>query len=130
MGLSLGVIWSIMKLHMNQIESLTKIINDFRDARNWRQFHNPKDLAISLSLEAGEVLEHFQWKSPEEIKEYIKENRKEIADELADVFYWVLLMSSDLEVDIEKAFLLKMKENGKKYPVKKAKGKHTKYDEL
>jgi NTP pyrophosphatase (non-canonical NTP hydrolase) len=115
---------------MNQIEALTKIINDFRDARNWRQFHNPKDLAISLSLEAGEVLEHFQWKSPEEIKKYVKEHKKEIADELADVFYWVLLMSSDLDIDIEKALKLKMKENNKKYPVKKAKGKHTKYNKL
>src|SRR3989338_7298293 len=88
---------------MNQIENLTKIINDFRDARDWRQFHNLKDIAISLSLEASEVLEHFQWKSTEEIKKYIKENKKEIADEVADVFYWVLLMSSDLEIDIEKA---------------------------
>src|SRR3989344_2588936 len=63
---------------MNQIENLTKIINDFRDARDWRQFHNLKDIAISLSLEASEVLEHFQWKSTEEIKKYIKENKKEI----------------------------------------------------
>lgn len=115
---------------MNQIDALTKIINDFRDARDWKQFHNPKDLAISLSLEAGEVLEHFQWKSPEEIKKYVKEHKKEIADELADVFYWVLLMSSDLDIDIEKALKLKMKENAKKYPIKKAKGKHTKYNKL
>ena len=116
--------------NMNQIDALTKIIDDFRDARDWRQFHNPKDLAISLSLEAGEVLEHFQWKSQEEIKKYVKEYKKEIADELADVFYWVLLMSSDLDIDIEKALKLKMKENNKKYPVKKAKGKHTKYNKL
>lgn len=115
---------------MNQIETLTKIINDFRDARDWKQFHNPKDVAISLSLEAGEVLEHFQWKSPEEIKKYIKENKKEIANELADVFYWILLMSNDLDIDIEKSFLLKMKENAKKYPIKKSKGKHTKYNKL
>jgi NTP pyrophosphatase (non-canonical NTP hydrolase) len=115
---------------MKQIETLTKIINDFRDARDWRQFHNPKDLAISLSLEAGEVLEHFQWKSSEEIKKYTKEHKKEIADELADVFYWVLLMSSDLDINIEKALKLKMKENAKKYPVKKAKGKHIKYNKL
>ena len=115
---------------MNQIETLTKIINDFRDARDWKQFHNPKDVAISLSLEAGEVLEHFQWKSKEEITEYIKKNKIEIGKELADVFYWVLLLSHDLNIDIEKAFLLKMKENSKKYPIKKAKGKHTKYNKL
>lgn len=115
---------------MDKIKILTKKIEDFREARNWKQFHNPKDLAISLSLEAGEVLEHFQWKSPEEIKKYIKKNKKEIADELADVLYWVLLLSHDLNIDIEKAFLLKMKKNNKKYPVKKAKGKHTKYNKL
>ena len=115
---------------MNQIKTLTKIINDFRDARDWRQFHNPKDLAISLSLEASEVLEHFQWKSPEEIKKYIKENKKAIAEELADVFYWVLLLSNDLDVDLEKAFVFKMQKNAKKYPIKKAKGKHSKYTEL
>ncbi len=115
---------------MDQIKVLTKKINDFRDARNWKQFHNPKDLAISLSLEASEVLEHFQWKSPEEIKKYIKENKKEIAEELADVFYWVLLMSSDFNIDIKKALELKMKKNAKKYPIKKAKGKHVKYNKL
>ena len=115
---------------MDQIKVLTRIINDFRDVRDWKQFHNPKDVAISLSLEAAEVLEHFQWKSLEEIKKYIKENKKDIADELADVFYWVLLMSSDLDIDIEKALKLKMKENGKKYPVKKAKGKNLKYNKL
>src|SRR3989338_3218369 len=104
---------------MNQIENLTKIINDFRDARDWRQFHNLKDIAISLSLEASEVLEHFQWKSTEEIKKYIKENKKEITDEVADVFYWVLLMSSDLEIDIEKALKNKMIKNAKKYHIKK-----------
>ena len=115
---------------MKQIQALTKIINDFREVRDWKQFHNPKDVAISLSLEAGEVLEHFQWKSPEEIKKHIKENKKEIAEELADVFYWILLLSDDLDIDIEKALMLKMKKNGKKYPVKKAKGKHLKYNKL
>lgn len=115
---------------MDQIRVLTQKINSFRDARDWKQFHNPKDVAISLSLEASEVLEHFQWKSKEEIEEYIKMHKEHIGEELADVFYWVLLMSSDLNIDIEKALKLKMKENNKKYPVKKAKGKHTKYNKL
>jgi len=115
---------------MKNLDELTKKIVAFRNARDWKQFHNPKDLAISLSLEASEVLEHFQWKSKEEIEKYIKTNKKEIADELADVLYWVLLMSHDLNIDIEKASLLKLKENTRKYPVKKAKGKHNKYTEL
>ena len=112
------------------MKKLTEQVVKFRDARNWKQFHNPKDLAISLCLEASEVLEHFQWKNAEEISAHIKKNKKEVSKELADVLYWVLLMANDLDIDIEKAFALKMKENNKKYPVKKAKGKHTKYTEL
>jgi NTP pyrophosphatase (non-canonical NTP hydrolase) len=115
---------------MTQIEALIKKITEFRDARDWKQFHNPKDCAISLSLEASEVLEHFQWKSKEEIEEYIKKNKKEIGKELADVLYWVLLMSHDLDIDIEKISEIKLKENAKKYPIKKAKGRHNKYTEL
>ncbi len=115
---------------MKNIKDLTKIVIAFRDARDWKQFHNPKDLAISLCLEASEVLEHFQWKNVEEMENHVKKNKKEVAKELADVLYWVLLMSNDLNIDLEKAFALKMKENNKKYPVKKAKGKHNKYTEL
>lgn len=112
------------------MKKLTEQVVKFRDSRNWKQFHNPKDLAISLCLEASEVLEHFQWKNTEEMESHIKKNKKEVANELADVLYWVLLMSNDLNIDIEKAFALKMKENNKKYPVKKSKGKHSKYTEL
>ena len=115
---------------MQEIEELTKKIVDFRDKRDWKQFHNPKDMAISLSLEAAEVLEHFQWKSQEEILKYIKYSKKEIGDELADVLYWVLLMSHDLNIDIKKSFNTKMKENNKKYPLRKAKGKNKKYTDL
>lgn len=127
--MSLGVGWSRMRI-MNQIKALTKKINDFRDARDWKQFHNSKDCAISLSLEASEVLEHFQWKSKEEIEEYVKKNKKEIGKELADVLYWVLLMSHDLDIDIEKISEIKLKENAKKYPIRKAKGKNLKYNKL
>jgi NTP pyrophosphatase (non-canonical NTP hydrolase) len=112
------------------MKKLTEKIVKFREARDWKQFHNPKDMAISLSLEASEVLEHFQWKSKEEIEEYIKKNKNEIGKELADVLYWVLLMSHDLDIDIEKTSKIKLKENAKKYPIKKAKGKHTKYTKL
>lgn len=115
---------------MQEIEELTRKIIDFRDKRDWKQFNNPKDMAISLSLEASEVLEHFQWKSQEEILKYIKGSKKEIGDELADVLYWVLLMSHDLNIDIKKSFNTKMKENNKKYPVSKSKGKNKKYTDL
>lgn len=115
---------------MDQIKILTKKLIDFRDSRDWKQFHNPKDIAISLSLEASEVLEHFQWKSKEEIEQYIKTNKNEIGEELADVFNWVLILSYDLGIDITKTSDEKIIKNEKKYPIEKAKGKHTKYNNL
>lgn len=115
---------------MDNIKKLTERIIAFRDARDWKQFHNPKDLAISLSLEAAEVLEHFQWKSEKEIKNYIIESKEHIGEELADVFYWVLLMGHDLNIDVVDALEKKIKQNEEKYPIEKAKGKHTKYNKL
>jgi NTP pyrophosphatase (non-canonical NTP hydrolase) len=115
---------------MANLEDLTKRIIAFRDARDWKQFHNPKDLALSLVLEAAEVMEHFQWKNKEEMEKYIKTNKNDIGEELADVLYWVLLMGKDLEIDVLDALEKKIKKNEDKYPVEKAKGKHTKYDKL
>lgn len=115
---------------MKKITELTKRIITFRDARDWKQFHKPKDLAVSLSLEASEVLEHFQWKSDKEIEEYVKTNKEHIADELADVLNYLLIMSHDLGIDIIEAEEKKITKNENKYPVEKAKGKHTKYNKL
>lgn len=115
---------------MADIQDLTNRIVAFCNARDWRQFHNPKDLALSLALEAGEVMEHFQWKNAEEMEAYVKTHRTEIGEELADVLYYVLLMGNDLEIDVLKALEKKMDKNEEKYPVDKAKGVHTKYTEL
>lgn len=115
---------------MADLNELQKRVVAFRDARDWKQFHNPKDTAISLALEAAEVLEHFQWKSPEEIKEHLKKNQEAVADELADTLYWVLLMANDFGIDLSKEFIRKMSKNEEKYPVAKAKGSHKKYTEL
>ena len=115
---------------MSDISELQKEIVEFRDRRDWKQFHNPKDLAISLVLESTEFLEHFQWKSAEEIKAHLDKNKSEVSDELADVFYWVLLIANDLNIDLPEALNKKIEHNNKKYPVAKAKGKHTKYDKL
>jgi NTP pyrophosphatase (non-canonical NTP hydrolase) len=87
-------------------------------------------VSLSLVLEATEVMEHFQWKSPEEMKDYVKKNKQAISEELADVLYWVLLLSHDLNIDIEKALDRKIEINNQKYPVKKSRGKHTKYTDL
>jgi NTP pyrophosphatase (non-canonical NTP hydrolase) len=115
---------------MSDIKSLTEIIIKFRDARDWKQFHSPKDIVMSLVLEATEVMEHFQWKNENEMQKYIKSHKKEIGNELSDVLYWILLISHDLGIDIKKAFIRKMAISNKKYPVKKAKGVHKKYTEL
>jgi NTP pyrophosphatase (non-canonical NTP hydrolase) len=115
---------------MSELNKMQKRIVDFRDARDWKQFHNPKDMAISLNLEASELLEHFQWKDSEEISDHIKKNKPAIADELADVMYWVLLMANDMDVDITESFEKKMKNNEGKYSIEKAKGNHKKYTEL
>lgn len=115
---------------MKNINDLTKRIIAFRDVRDWNQFHNPKDVALSLVLEAAEVMEHFQWKNKEEIEKYIKTNKFEISEELADVLYWVLLMSHDLEIDVSEALEKKILKNEEKYPVEKARGRHTKYNKL
>lgn len=102
----------------------------FRDARNWKQFHNPKDLAISLLLESTEVLEHFQWKNADEMAKHVKDNKEDVGEELADVLYWVLLMANDLGIDLAEAFVKKQDKNDKKYPKEKASGNHKKYTEL
>ena len=115
---------------MTTLQSLTQRIIAFRDERDWKQFHNPKDLAISLSLEAGEVMEHFQWKTVDEVKEYARTHKDDIGEELVDVLYWVLLLSHDLQIDLGTAFEKKMNKNKNKYPVSKSKGKATKYTKL
>jgi len=115
---------------MEKLDELVRRIINFRDARDWKQFHNPKDVAVSLCLEAAELLEHFQWKNKDEIEEYVKNNKEEIGEELADLLYWVLLMSHDLEINILDALDKKILKNEAKYPVEKAKGRHTKYNKL
>lgn len=112
------------------IKKLQDIVIKFRDARDWKKFHNPKDASLSLVLEATEVMEHFQWKDEREMEDYIKLNKDEIGKELADVLYWILLICHDLNIDIVRIFKKKMSENNKKYSIKKSKGKHTKYTKL
>jgi NTP pyrophosphatase (non-canonical NTP hydrolase) len=114
----------------DKFKKLTQKVVEFRDKRDWEQFHNPKDMAISLVLEASEVMEHFQWKNQEEMDRYIKTNKRDIADELSDVFWWVLLMAHDLDIDLGIALPRKLKETAKRYPVRKSKGRHTKHDKL
>ncbi|MFL0201076.1 nucleotide pyrophosphohydrolase [Exiguobacterium acetylicum] len=99
---------------MNEIESLIRKVDEFRDERNWRQYHNAKDLAISLSIEASELLEAFQWKTSEEAWE---ENKENIKEEIADVLIYALTLCSELNISVEKIVLDKIKKNGQKYTI-------------
>lgn len=115
---------------MSDLSDLQKAIKKFVDDRDWGQFHNPKDLSISLSLEAAEVLEHFQWKNDAEMTEHSKNNKDAIGEELADVLWFTLLLAKKVDIDIIDAFGKKMTKNAAKYPVEKAKGSHKKYTDL
>lgn len=107
-------------------ETINKILQ-FRDDRNWRQFHNPKDLAISISLEAAELLEVFQW-SAEDVK--CTEKMDKVREELADVINYCVLMADAYGLDIDEIVQAKIKRNNEKYPVELAKGSKEKYDQL
>lgn len=107
---------------MSNFKDLQNLINRFRDERNWRHYHNPKDCAMALVGEAVEVLEHFKWKNEREIEKYLKSQKKAVAEELVDVLYWVLLMAGDLKIDLISSFKKKMKKNEKKYPVGRVRG--------
>ena len=109
---------------------LTARINAFRDERDWAQFHNPKDMAISVSIEAAELLEHFQWKTPAQCEAHVAAHRGEIADEIADVAIYLFELADGLGIALDEAMLAKLEKNAVKYPVAKAKGSIKKYSEL
>lgn len=112
---------------MNEIKQLTDKILKFRDERDWKKFHNSKDLSLSLSLEASELLETFQWKTSEEA---IEKNFDNMKDELADIFIYALLFANESGIDIIEAVENKIDKNNNKYPVDKSYGKNNKYTEL
>ena len=115
---------------MNDIEYLTGLITSFRDDRDWKQFHNLKDMALSLTLEAAEVLEQFQWKQETEFSVPDAEEKDALAEELSDVLYWVLLMAHDAQIDMVSALTQKMEKNRANYPVHLARGSKEKYTAL
>ena len=109
------------------MKELMNRINQFRDERDWRKFHNEKDLAISISLEASELLELFQWKKSEEV---VEKSLQEIREELADVFIYSFMMADNLNLDVEEIIKSKLDLNEQKYPVEKRRGSNKKYNEL
>ena len=115
---------------MSDIDQFTSLIQHFIEERDWKQFHKPKDCAISLTLEAAEVAELFQWKNDEQMaamKSGLKQ--EELADELSDVMFWVLALAYDFNIDMKKAFPRKLEKSAAKYPVEKVKGNNKKYTE-
>ena len=116
---------------MNEIKKLTRKINKFVNERDWKKFHNHKDMAISLLLEAAEVLEHFQWKSSsKDINNYVKEKKEDIAEEISDVAIYLFELADNLKINLAEAIEKKLKKNAVKYPVEKARGSAKKYTEL
>jgi len=112
---------------MNDIETITKHIVEFRNARNWAQFHNAKDLAVALSIEAAELNELFLWKTPTEIEAL---NRERVAEELADVLVYAFFIAEKYGFDVQEIIMQKMVKNAAKYPVEKSRNLATKYTEL
>lgn len=109
---------------MSNIKEITEALIKFRNERDWEQFHNPKDLAIALNIEAGELLENFLWKSHEEA------DKEKVKEELADVLTYSFLLAEKYGFNIRDIILDKMKKNGEKYPIDKAKGTAKKYYDL
>ncbi|WP_121966743.1 nucleotide pyrophosphohydrolase [Myroides sp. N17-2] len=109
---------------MKQLDDLIKELIAFRDARDWEQFHNSKDLALALSIEASELLEVFLWKGNEEC------DKDRLKEELADVFMYGLLLAHKNNLNVVEIIEEKIKRNNEKYPVEKSKGTAKKYNEL
>lgn len=109
---------------MSELEQLREKILQFRDERNWQQFHNPKDLALSLSLEASELLELFQWKTSDEA---VEKNLDKMKDELADVLIYAILFANETGIDISSAIVEKIYKNNLKYPIEKSYSNKAKY---
>jgi dCTP diphosphatase len=119
-----------MTQHEDRLESLRARLAAFAAERDWDQFHNPKNLAMALAGEAGELVEHFQWLSFEQAANLAPATREEVALECADVLLFLLRLCDKLDIDLGAAADRKLALNAKKYPVEKSRGRATKYDKL
>ena len=115
---------------MSRYYLILEKIRQFRDARDWMQFHQPKDMAAGIAIEAAELMELFLWKSEQEQAEIVETKREQIEEELADIGMFLLELADNLETDLLNAIEAKIEKNAEKYPVEKAKGRSDKYTEL
>lgn len=111
----------------DSLNNLREKINAFVKERDWDQFHTPKNLAMAMIVEAAELVEQFQWNTPEESQTLTPEKREAVSHELADTFVYLLRIAEVLEIDLIEATNQKIALNAKKYPVEKARGKNNKY---
>ena len=109
---------------MKENEEIIEALLKFRNERDWEQFHNPKDLALAINVEAGELLELFLWKNADEA------NKEKVKEELADIFAFAFLLAEKFQLNVKDIVLEKIQQNAEKYPVEKAKGTAKKYNEL
>lgn len=112
------------------IQALTTEIRAFRDARDWMQFHAPKELAVAIAAEAGELLQHFVWQSATQSEQRARERREEIASEIADVGILLFELADNLGINLADAMRAKLAKNELRYPIAKARGSNKKYNEL
>jgi NTP pyrophosphatase (non-canonical NTP hydrolase) len=112
------------------IQGLTTEIRAFRDARDWMQFHAPKELAVGIAAEAGELLQHFVWQTPQQSEQRACDRREEISSEIADVAILVFELADNLGINLADAMRAKLAKNELRYPVAKARGSNKKYNEL
>ncbi len=115
---------------MDSIAALTRRIQQFRDERDWLQFHNPKELAAAIAIESAEIQELFLWQDHAGSQEVARDKAEALADEVADVAIYLFEMAAILGLDLGAAMLAKMEKNAEKYPVEKARGSAKKYTEL
>jgi len=115
---------------IENLEALRVRLAEFAAERDWAQFHSPKNLAMALAAEAGELLEHFQWLTEQESAALPEETRTEVALEMADVLLFLVRIADRLQIDLLEAATKKLALNASKYPVEKARGRATKYDRL
>jgi dCTP diphosphatase len=112
------------------IESLTSEILAFRDERDWKQFHNPKELAVAIVAEAGELLQHFVWQTAEQSDRRVEQHRLEIESEMADIAILLFELAAHCQTDLSAAIRAKIARNAERYPISRAKGSNKKYNEL
>lgn len=122
--------WRIICRVNDSISDLTRRIQEFVAARDWKPFHNPKDLSVAIAAEAGELMQHFVWQQPEQIAAQVAANHAEIASEIADVAILLFELADDLGLALGDAMAEKIARNDERYPVGKAKGNNRKYSEL